>query len=219
MIDGLIFDKDGVIFESERVYQRALDETLAQFGIELPEQALRRFIGLDAHACRTLLAQLLPEAVSVETVQQAWLVRHAEIVANEGVPFVAGVEQCIEAAYAAGLTLALVTSDSLDGVLADFAMTRPELLSLFSVVITLDDVVNPKPNPEPYLRAQALLNLPANRLLVIEDSEHGARAALAADLPVVLLSSTESVKQALEAEVACVVETHQQWWARFAKDF
>ena len=120
-----------------------------------------------------------------------------------------GADTLIEALYAAGYPLALVTADDLDNVLADFQRCpQPELLQRFSVVITADDVANTKPDPEPYQRAAAYLGVAPEAMLVLEDSDVGAQAALAAGCPVFLLAADRQPAPQIAQAVRRIIHHH-----------
>ena len=126
-----------------------------------------------------------------------------------GVPFMPGADALIEALYAEGYPLALVTADDLDNVLADFQRSaKPELLQRFSVVITADDVARTKPDPEPYQRAAAYLGVAPEAMLVLEDSDVGAQAALAAGCPVFLLAADRQPAPHIASAVSRIIHHH-----------
>lgn len=208
-IEAVAFDKDGVIFDSERVYARGLDEAAAEFGITLPEGLHQRLCGLSEDKTTAVLRELLGDKAD-EFVREYWLPRVYYLLENENLPFIEGVESLIETLYAQGYPLALVTNDAHENVLRDMNNTRPELLKYFSVVITRDDVSQPKPAPEPYERAAALLGVNPEQLLVIEDSDVGASAAVAAGAKVLLLAMEREVSAQMASQVLRVIRHHHE---------
>lgn len=211
-IQAVALDKDGVIFDSERVYDQALMVALEQTGISLDKSLTDRFQGLGEESVIALLEEALPESMTVESfIYDYWYPERDRIMEEEGLPFVPGVESLIETLYEQGYPLALVTNDNTDNLLADFNRNRPELLKYFSVVITIDDVANGKPDPEPYQRAAALLGVASERLLVIEDSDPGALAAITSGANVLLLNpGAREVDSQVQAGMVKTIAHHRE---------
>lgn len=210
-IEAIAFDKDGVIFDSERTYGESLAIAIEETGVSLPEDVGQQFVGLTSHKTYEKLKGYLGTQMDVDTfVFQHWLPARERIIAERGVQFIDGAESLIEMLYEQGYPLALVTSDSLDNVLEDVNSTRPDLLKYFSVIITVDDVANPKPNPECYERAAALLGVDSQNLLVIEDSDYGALAAAGAGAQVLLLAPDRTVPDDIAARVQRIIHSHAE---------
>lgn len=95
---------------------------------------------------------------------------------TEGVPFRPGARELLLDLKQAGITTALVTMS-----LRRMALSVVDLIDFpaFDLVVAGDDVDNPKPHPEPYLQAAALLDIDITEAIVIEDSPTGVRAGIA----------------------------------------
>ena len=210
-IAAVAFDKDGVTFDSERIYAESLLQTLVALP-QLPADAqalVDACSGLSSAATAALLQQTLGADADMDAFFRRWFAQRDAIIATRGVPFMPGADTLIEALYAAGYPLALVTADDLDNVLADFQRCpQPELLQRFSVVITADDVARTKPDPEPYQRAAAYLGVAPEAMLVLEDSDVGAQAALAAGCPVFLLAADRQPAPQIAQAVRRIIRDH-----------
>ena len=182
-IAAVAFDKDGVTFDSERIYAESLLQTL----VALPQppadaQALvDACSGLSSAATAALLQQTLGADVDMDAFFRRWFAQRDAIIATRGVPFMPGADTLIEALYAAGYPLALVTAE---------------------------DVVNTKPDPEPYQRAAAYLGVAPEAMLVLEDSDVGAQAALAAGCPVFLLAADRQPAPHIASAVRRIIHHH-----------
>lgn len=95
---------------------------------------------------------------------------------TQGVPFRPGARELLRDLRAAGIPTGLVTMS-----LRRMALDVVDLIDFeaFDIVVAGDDVDNPKPHPEPYLQAAALLDIDIAEAVVIEDSPTGLRAGLA----------------------------------------
>ncbi|SUO94603.1 HAD family hydrolase [Suttonella ornithocola] len=210
-IEAIAFDKDGVIFDTEQLYKRSLYLAAEAVGIELEPDVHERMTGLTASKSLQVIDDILAGRMSgQEFTEKHWHVKLKELLDNEGVDFIPGAESLIETLYEQGYPLALVTSDAQENMLADFNRTRPDLLKYFSVVISVDDVVNPKPHPEPYQRAAVLLGVLPEQLLVVEDSDFGATAAAEAGAKVLLLSHGRIVPPNIADKVHRIIDTHSE---------
>lgn len=209
-IEAIAFDKDGVIFDSEMIYRWSLQEALRIHDVQLDSAIIDQFVGLTAHKTFELLSLAVGEQIDPQRLAQTWLAQRDKRLAQSGLPFVTGAENVIETLYNQGYPLALVTSDTQENVLIDFQATRAELLSCFSVIVTIDDVNYPKPDPEPYERAAILLGVAPEHLLVIEDSDYGARAACEAGAQTLLLCEQRQPDASVAAMVAKVVSSHAE---------
>ena len=111
-IAAVAFDKDGVTFDSERIYAESLLQTL----VALPQppadaQALvDACSGLSSAATAALLQQTLGADIDMDAFFRRWFAQRDAIIATRGVPFMPGADTLIEALYAAGYPLALVTA-------------------------------------------------------------------------------------------------------------
>ncbi len=108
----------------------------------------------------------------------------------ERIPWRPGAEQLVRRLRAAEVPLALVTMSY--RALTDVFETAAAP-GLFDVVVTGDQVRRGKPDPEPYLRAAELLGVRPGDCVALEDSESGARSAVAAGVPTIVVPSVKPV--------------------------
>jgi HAD superfamily hydrolase (TIGR01509 family) len=176
--DAILFDNDGVLVDTEGLYYRATREVLATVGVALDEAAYVELFLREGLGAWHLAAARGLEAAAIELLRAERDRRYGELVDTMEV-LIPGVGEHV-AALARSYRLAIVTSSEP----GPFARThaRTGLLPHFEFTLTRHDYVNSKPDPEPYLCAVARMGVPAQRCLVIEDSERGLRAAKAAGL-------------------------------------
>lgn len=178
---AVIFDMDGVLINSEPLHFRATQEILATYGVAMSEaDYFGRYI---VYSDRELMELLLPDASARPAAAQAKSRRYLELVA-------AGIS-----AFPDGLSL-LTRTDGWRVALATGSMRNEAELALgslgirkhFHVVITREDCVHGKPNPEPFLRAAGELGVAPARCVVIEDTPGGVQAAKAAGMTCVAVT-------------------------------
>jgi HAD superfamily hydrolase (TIGR01509 family) len=173
---AVLFDMDGTLVDSEKVWDVALYELAAQAGGELSPAAREAMVGSSmAHSMRVLRDDLgqpdRDEAADVE-----WLERRVEELFANGLVWRPGAMELLHAVRAAGLPTALVTSTGRRLVEVALQTLGREN---FDVVVCGDEVARPKPDPAPYRRAADLLGVKIAECVAIEDSPAGMASAVA----------------------------------------
>lgn len=176
MFDGIFWDNDGVLMETEQLYYQANAEALAQAGVEL---TLEEF-------CRISLRQgesVLDLAANVSDGEEVRRVRdeiYYRLLGEEARVY-PGVRDTLERLHGR-LPMAIVTSCRRENFLR---MHRESgLLGYFDFILTREDYGASKPDPEPYRTACVRAGLHPGRCLAIEDSERGVVSASRAGLVV-----------------------------------
>ncbi len=182
---AVLFDMDGTLTDSERLWTIAIDRVAAYHGRTLSAQARESMIGQDLwHAIALLHTALGLDVDPQETA--ARLNAETEAVFLDGLPWKPGARDLLHAARAAGLATALVTATHRP--LVEIALkTLGE--DNFDVIVAGNEVTRNKPDPEPYLQALRLLKLSADQCVAVEDSPAGSTSAAAAGLPVLVVPS------------------------------
>jgi HAD superfamily hydrolase (TIGR01509 family) len=174
---AVLFDMDGTLVDSEKVWSVGLDELAAHLGGTLSGAARHAMVGTSMIESMQILhddigrPELDPDA-SVEYLET----RVAELFAD-GLIWRPGAARLLAAVRAAGIPTALVTA------------TRRHLVEValvtigahhFDAVVAGDDLDETKPHPAPYRTAAALVGADARRSVAIEDSPNGIASARAA---------------------------------------
>jgi beta-phosphoglucomutase len=193
---AVIFDMDGVLLDSGAHHRDAWRQLLTELGVEPVPDVWRRTIGRPAEEA---VADLLDRPVGAE--EAATLARrkreHYARLAARGMLPVAGAPAFVTLLAAEGVPRAVATSASRHEV--ESLLTEIGVREHFEVIVTADDVRWGKPNPEVYLRAAELLELPPKGCLVFEDSVVGIHAARNAGMRVIGLTTAHTVRELLAA--------------------
>jgi HAD superfamily hydrolase (TIGR01509 family) len=174
---AIVFDLDGVLANTEDLYEKACEEVLGRRGRTydppLREQMMGRpvldaiQIMIDAHALDDPVDALLLECREV-----------LNVLMRTSLAPMPGVGQLLDRLEAADLPAAVATSALRE--YADYVLIRLGIKQRFRFVLTSEDVEHGKPEPDIYLLAAKKLELPAPQMMVLEDSANGCRAAVAA---------------------------------------
>ena len=175
MIRGVIFDLDGVVADTERLQWAAYREVLRELGVDVGlEEYSRHWIAGGfgpEYACRTYALPITPDELRSRKapVYQAML--------RTGVAACPGAAAAL-ARFRGTHRVALATNTVRAEVA--FILDRLGVASLFHATVAREDYARPKPAPDAYLAAAAALGLAPRECAVIEDTERGVLAALAA---------------------------------------
>ncbi|NBC95451.1 MAG: HAD-IA family hydrolase [Deinococcus-Thermus bacterium] len=174
--DAVLFDMDGTLVDSEPIWFEVLRGVVSEFGGELPADAHGVLHGSD----RATTTVILRERFGLRGDVQAFWSRVVErltvdLTRAQAMP---NAGAWVEAVAGAGRARAVVSNSPramVEASLAPHAWARH-----LDVRVAIDDVERGKPHPDSYLLAAGRLGVPAERCLIVEDSEAGARAAVAA---------------------------------------
>lgn len=176
----------------------------AALGHELALDGWLRTVGGDVEARYDALAELVGDGFDFDSAHA--LRRAHELSLVGSLPLRDGLLELLDRAAERGLEVAVVSSSPADWVHGHLA--RLQLLDRFSFVVTREDAQRAKPHPDLYLAALDRLTVPAEQVLVVEDSVNGVTAAHAAGLAAVAVPN--AVTQA-QPHVVTVLETAALW--------
>ncbi|WCP67498.1 HAD family phosphatase [Vibrio tubiashii] len=184
MLKAVLFDMDGLIFDTESIYKLSWQYAASEQNLDLSDDFYQQFIGVQDPECERILAEHFQNALDLSRYKQ---VRddHFHRLRSNGIAFKPGFDPLFQDIKRRGLATAIVTSSHLAEVKYNF--TTSDYLPQFDLVITAEDVERAKPYPDCYQMACTHLGLTAEECLVLEDSNNGVKAALAAGCPVVMV--------------------------------
>jgi HAD superfamily hydrolase (TIGR01509 family) len=189
---AVLFDMDGTLVDSEKLWDISLAALYEELGGTLTPQVRASMVGGSAEdTIRTVFTDLRLEpdpAAMAESIH--WLHEYTAELFDRGLPWCDGAQELLEALAAEGTPMALVTN-------TQRALTDRALNSIgrqyFSATVCGDEVPRGKPAPDAYRRAAALLGLQPDVCLAIEDSVTGTAAAEGAGCPVLVVPNDVAV--------------------------
>jgi HAD superfamily hydrolase (TIGR01509 family) len=174
----VLFDNDGVLVDTERLYFQATRETLASAGVEI---TLADYIEHSMRQGRNTMELAAPAGILGEAVEKLRAKRNArytELIENTRC-LLDGVENVLQQLHGK-VRMGIVTGSRRDHF--EIIHSATGLLKFFEFHITREDYANSKPHPDAYLTALKRKELDPQRCIVIEDSPRGCAAAHAAGL-------------------------------------
>ncbi|KQY92659.1 HAD family hydrolase [Caulobacter sp. Root1455] len=183
-VQAVVFDMDGLLLDTETVYQAAMIEAGQAFDIDFTAATYRSMVGKTNPECAVMLRELHGETFPVEDYfARVW--SDVEILLEAEVRLKTGVMEILDYLDALGLPRAIATSNSRQAV--DRYLGRFDLVRRFHAVVANADVTRHKPHPDPYLEAARRLNVHPTLCLALEDSHPGVRAAHAAGMMTIMV--------------------------------
>jgi HAD superfamily hydrolase (TIGR01509 family) len=187
---AVIFDLDGVLADSEPWWNQIDAKLLAEHGVSYRGEYHRNVLGVSYRLAVEFYKNAFHISVSVEELMRRRGEIATEFFANR-VGLFPSVKTTLEQLREMKLHLAVATSSV--SASARPLLDRTEIRSLFSVVITGDEVQQGKPHPDIYLRAAKKLGISPEACLVIEDAPAGIAAGKAANMRVAAIPDTRFV--------------------------
>jgi HAD superfamily hydrolase (TIGR01509 family) len=205
-LKALVFDFDGLILDTEWSAYSTAAEVWDEHGAELELSVWQEIVGTADHLhWSEMLEADLGRPIDRETVVPARQAQHHDEI--EAMDLLPGVVDLIEAAVAAGLSLAVASSSPIEWVGGH--LERRGLLHHFQVVVCRDHVARTKPDPELYATAVDRLGVEPNEAVALEDSHHGTVSAAAAGLACVAVPNRVTAGQDF-SEASLVVDSMNQ---------
>ncbi len=181
MIRAVVFDLDGVLIDSEPVWEQVRRELVAERGGHWAPDAQRRLMGMSTPEWARYLSEDLGVGLPPDEVATAVVDRMAARYA-EHVPFMPGAVEAVRR-FAARWPLGVASSSP--PALIETVLQSGGLGSCFSVVMSTEQVAHGKPDPDIYLAVTAALGYAPPDCAAVEDSSNGLRSAAAAGVRVV----------------------------------
>lgn len=203
-IRAVVFDMDGLLLDTETVYQAAMIEAGQAFGIDFTAATYRSMVGKTTPECAVMLRELHGSSFPVEDYfARVW--SDVEIILAAEVRLKTGVMEILDYLDALGIPRAIATSNSREAV--ERYLGRFDLLKRFHAVVANADVARHKPHPDPYLEAARRLNVDPTMCLALEDSHPGVRAAHAAGMMTIMVPDILDPNEEMEDKCVHIAES------------
>lgn len=180
-IEAVVFDLDGVIIDTEEVWEDVRRNYVAEFGREFQPDSQDRMMGMSTGEWSAHLAEEVGVPRTAEEVAVDVLGRMAGRY-KKSLPLIPG---SVETVRALGARYRLALASSSARILIDQVLATAGLSDAFEVTLSTEEVSRGKPAPDVYLTAVAKLGLTPEVCAAVEDSSNGLRSAAAAGLAVI----------------------------------
>lgn len=202
MIQGVIFDMDGLMFDTEPVWGACWEPVLKKFGLTVPEGMVAGVRGCAGETMHAALRKFLGDDAPVE---QIW-VDEKELVHEvvlKGVPKKPGLDDLIEYLHGHMIPMAVASGSTKSAIAANLA--NGGISRYFHVLLSGETLGRGKPDPLIFQETAKLLGTKPERTLVLEDSFNGVEAGAAGGFITVMVPDlaepTEEIRQLATAVV------------------
>ena len=186
MIEAVVFDLDGVIVDSEQVWDAAREALARERGGRWHENAQRDMMGMSSVEWSRYMHDVIgledpPEEISAEVV------RRLEAIYRKELPFIEGAPEAV-ARLAERWPLGVASSSNRQ--IIDLVLELADLDRYFHATVSSEEVPRGKPAPDVYLEAARRLGTDPRKCAAVEDSHNGILSARAAEMRVVAIPNT-----------------------------
>lgn len=192
MVKAVLFDMDGVLIDAREWHYEALNKALAIFGHKISRQDhLLTFDGLPTHKKLRMLSdhQSLPSQLHdfINLLKQNYTMEMVQLHCKPSFNH----EYALSRLKMKGFKLALCSNSVRESIYQ--MLSKANILEYFDIIMSNQDISNPKPDPEIYTQTIAKFSLSAKDCLIIEDNEHGINAAITAKGNVLIVGDPSEV--------------------------
>jgi beta-phosphoglucomutase family hydrolase len=202
MLQGVLFDWDGVIIDSHHAHEVAWEIMAEELGKPLAPGFFKATFGMRND-------RIIPEFTNWASAEDASLIEvlgnrkealYREVLRRDGIAPLPGVLALLEALRAQGIPCSVGSSTARENILTIMEMTG--LAPYFAAITAEKDVTRGKPDPQVFLKAAEKIQVPAANCVVIEDAHVGIAAALSAGAKAVAVATTHPVESFTSAHLA-----------------
>lgn len=210
MIEAVIFDMDGILFDSERIvtncwYQEAQEINIPREKMQI---AVEGCIGLNLNDTRIFFKNLFGEEFDYSAFREKTSAKFYKEISANGLPVMKGAYDILSYLQTTPLKIGLASSSRTENVYRH--IREHDMEKYFEVVICGDTVEHSKPEPDIYLKACRAIGVLPDRCMAIEDSPNGIRSAYAAGMKPIMVPDqvkpTEEIEKLLYNKFESLIE-------------
>ena len=193
MLKAVIFDVDGTLLDTERIYMQAWKEAAAEQGYVMPDELLRKTRAVDAKVAAQIFEEEIGNGFSYQKTRPIRVRIAEEIIERESPILKPGVLELLSFLREKGIRLSVASSTKTKTTKEHLQING--IVDWFEVIVGGDMITKGKPNPDIFLKAAELLGETPENCIVVEDSPAGIRAGSAAGMKTVLVPDQAAITQ------------------------
>lgn len=208
MIKGIVFDMDGLMFDTERIAMDGWDYAASMMGVVIPREIQIKVLGLTEESSKQLFEEYLGKDFDFYKAKDLRISYAYSYIEKNGVPLKKGLIELLDYLKANNYTIAVATSTEKEK--AEYLIKKAGVYEYFNAVICGNMIKNGKPEPDIYLKASELIGIHPSECLALEDSINGILSADRAGLKPVMIPDivqpNEDIKKLLYANLTTLLD-------------
>lgn len=203
MLKAVLFDMDGLMFDTERLTAKIWDQLGNEFGYGKVSAIMPETMGVRSDLSGEIFYRRFGQNFPYDKFIEKTKILSTQYVNEHGIPLMPGLFQLLEYLKASGLATAVATSTSRKRAM--MYLNKAAVIPYFNKIICGDMVEKSKPDPDIYLKTAAALNIEPQECAVLEDSPNGAAAGIAAGMKTIMVPGLAEPDEKLRRSLfACV---------------
>jgi HAD superfamily hydrolase (TIGR01509 family) len=203
MKTSVIFDMDGLMLDTEKVYAQVNKEGFNAMGIEFEMKDYLKYVGVGEKETLAMYAEMIGDMDKAKELLAREDKRYLEVIKDQVPDMKDDLLKVLDILDARGVDCYVASSTNLDTV--EYLLEATGIRKYFKGIVAGDQVTNAKPDPEIYLKVVADYHLNEEEAIVLEDSIHGVNAAYKAGLDVIMVPDLVAPDELTYERVVAVV--------------
>jgi HAD superfamily hydrolase (TIGR01509 family) len=204
MIKGIVFDMDGLMFDTERLVVKAWNDAGKQFGYQITEDIVVKTLGLNVENTKQVFLQHFGDDFDFSAIRERRVTYVTEYIENNGMPVKPGLYELLD--YLTSRNYQITVATSTERKKAHYYFEKAGIDRYFNEIVCGDMVKRGKPEPDIYLKACEVIGVDPSECFALEDAPLGILSAHRAGLKAVmipdLVKPDEQTKKIIFAEVS-----------------
>lgn len=176
MFKAIIFDMDGVMFDTEKLFVKCGIEVGRRIGYNIDSKIIIKCMGSNYNKIREIFFEELGDSFPFDLFYKEYLKVREDFIKKNGIDVKKGVYELLNYLYINKYKIAIASSNDRD-IIRNYLELAGINENIFDVIMGGDGFINGKPMPDIYLETCRLLGIDSGETMVIEDSNNGIKAS------------------------------------------